>query len=169
VDVSISFGGDERKEQLSSSVSVEARISAVVQKDVRVAKRGFLKAVERLETAVAEGPDGADDVYISIAEAADWLDSLSAHTDISSNVDAQAVLFARHRTHHQMASIAYFDENSDTHVWRPVTQLPEPEEVQHRGDKIKPFYSKRLAGKPVLEVFTRLKPVVASAHVKPPR
>jgi hypothetical protein len=136
---------------------------------VSTAPGGVLKAVERLETAIARGPDGADDVYISIAEAADWLHSLSDQTDISGNVDAQAVLFARHRTHHQMASNAYYDEDRATHLWRVVTQLPEAQEERNRRENIKPLYVKRLAVKPVVEVFTRLKPIVVSAQPKPPR
>ena len=59
----------KRPERISSTVKLTASMSAVVQKDLRVAKQGFLQAAKRLETAVDRGADGSDDVYISIAEA----------------------------------------------------------------------------------------------------
>ncbi len=137
-------------------------MSAVVQKDSRVAKQGFLDAVKRLEAAVDRGVDGSDHVYISIAEAGDWLDSIAHKTNnLSSDVDVQAVVFARHRTHHHLASISYYDDERGTHLWRPATQLPEDE--RHKDEEHKSFYATRLAGRPVLEVFTRLVPLVRAA------
>jgi hypothetical protein len=47
--------------------------------------------------------------------------------------------------------------------------LPEPQEERNRRENIKPLYVKRLAVKPVVELFTRLKPIVVSAQPKPPR
>jgi hypothetical protein len=136
--------------------SVVASLSAVVQKDIRVAIKGYLRALDRLEVAVAKGPDEPDDVYISIAEATNWLVSIAERTSLSGNVDVQAVVFARHRTHHHLASVSYYDEARAAHLWRPVTQLPEPEDAQYMDDKRKPFYAERLAGEPVLDVFARI-------------
>jgi hypothetical protein len=149
--------------EIASTVKMTASMSAVVQKDIRVAKRGFLQAVTRLQTAAAQGGLGSDDVYISIAEAGDWLDTLTDKTSLSDDIDVQAVVFGRHRTHHHLASIAYYDEEQGTHLWRPETQLPEPEREWQKDERHKAFYAKRLASKPVLEVFERLVPLVESA------
>jgi hypothetical protein len=152
-----------RRKNMVAEVTVTATMSAVVQKDIKVAKRGYRDAVDRLEGAVAAGGDQGDAVYIAIAEAANWLDSLADWMKLSGNVDVQAVVFARHRTHHHLASIAYFDERSGAWVWRPASQLPVPEDARHSDETRKPSYVNRLEGHSVLEVFRRLHPVIAAA------
>ncbi len=142
---------------LSDSVGVE------VAKSIAVAKKGFVAAVARFDQA-AKDETQQDEAYIALAEAVNWLDSLAAGTDLVGNADIQGILFARHRVHHQWASIAYFDAALRALVWRASTQLPCPADPKHAGTKLRPFYDQHLAGQPVLDVFRRVAPLVAAAR-----
>lgn len=101
----------------------------------------------------------ADGVYVALAEAANWLSSLSErYESINADPDVTALVFARNRTHHHSASAAFFDEKSAAWLWRSPGQFPVPAREQWRDEKREPFYRKRLAGHPMLDVFDRLNP-----------
>lgn len=142
------------------SVETARPLRATISKPRSVVARGFLEAAARLREAVTR-PEDPDAVYIALAEAANWLDSLSAdkETGLYGDVDVQAVLFARHRSHHHHAAVAYVDGEGLV-LWRPATQLPLPEEEHHRKRKQEDQYVNRLEGKPVEAVFGRLVPKV---------
>jgi hypothetical protein len=145
---------------VDDALSVTASVTAVVSKDIRVAIKGYSAAVERLRQAVPNAREEPDDVYIGLFEAAGWLATIATLTNLGENDDARAVIFARHRSQHHLASITYFDEARGAQLWRPETQLPS--DPRHENAKLKRIYRDRLANKPVLEVFDRIGPVIAA-------
>jgi hypothetical protein len=148
---------------IADEVNIAATMSAVVQKSIVVAARGYRQASERLAQAVPAAGDDPDEAFIALVETINWLAILAEQTNLSSDVHVQAVLFARARGHHHMASIAYFDETRGTVVWRPATQLPVPENPRHADAKREAFYSGHLSQQPVLDVFRRLERIVTTA------
>jgi hypothetical protein len=125
-------------------------VSVSVQKDRSVLVRGYRDAVSRLrQMHDAWDHDG---IYIALIEATNWLHIL----DVSGNADIDAMIFARNRSHHQVGSITYADEDQRVYRWRPASQLPVPRKSLHQDPKRRKEYVARLAGKPLLEVFDRL-------------
>jgi hypothetical protein len=147
---------------VSASVSVTASISAVVQKNVSVAVRGYVKALRRLEEAATD-EHRPDDVYIALAETTNWLNSISSFSELRGTIQGlplvQAVSFARDRMHHQWASVTYPDHEG-AWVWRPAEQLPPPDKSAHSGAKKEPFYTAHLADRPILDVLRKLEPMI---------
>jgi hypothetical protein len=138
--------------------------TAVVEKHVGVVIRGYRLAVERLREA--HDREDHDGVFIALTEAMNWLASLADVSDLSKTEDVGAVIFARNRTHHGLASITYRGESRGLHAWRPATQLPIPQDPRHANPKGEKMYVKRLAKQPVLDVFSRLEAVVSKARPK---
>jgi hypothetical protein len=141
---------------INAIVVSQATIAATVQMGLEPMVRGYVLAVRRLEYAV-NGPR-ADDVYIALFEASNWLVSIAARTQLE-NDDEEAVRLARNRTHHQWASAVQQDA-SGAWTWRPLENLPTPEEAKYRGATLEPKYRTQLANKPVIEVFRRLQPQI---------
>jgi hypothetical protein len=150
------MGGQQHDEvNVADSVEVTDFQQVAVAKARTVVLRGFLEAVARLRTAL-EQPEDGDAVYIALAEAMNWLASLADEdARLQADDDAQAVLFGRHRTHHQHGSIAYPDE-AKCFRWRPASQLPRPGDKRHRHRRRHELYVKHLEGQPVEAVFERL-------------
>jgi hypothetical protein len=147
----------EHKIHLADAITgmsdVVARIT--VAKALPVPVKGFLIAVGRLRAA----PD-PDAVYIALVEVVNWLSSLENDARVSSNMDVQAVGFARDRAHHQWASIVE-SHGGNVWTWRPAESLPEPKDTRYQSLKKRPAYEQRLERKPVLEVFDRLEPLIS--------
>jgi hypothetical protein len=151
----------EKSGTIAAGVGVDASVGTAVSKHIRVAVKGYFASVDRLRQAVPHGSKQPDDVYIALTEAVSWLWIIANATgNLGENKDAVAVTFARNRSDHHLASMTYFDEDEGTQVWRPETQLPDP--PKHPNKESKALYKGRLAARPVLEVFDRLEPVVAT-------
>jgi hypothetical protein len=146
-----------RKVGMAGHVNVSGTLQAVVVKNTSVAVRGYVQAVRRLQEAISEGRARPDDVYIDIAQAANWLDSIASFEEFKGTIKGhqlvQGVLFARHRVHHQTASIAYFDDATQTWLWRPASQLPTSEDLKHAHAALERIYTEHLAQRPVVEAF----------------
>jgi hypothetical protein len=155
-------GGKHIDIRIEDQVPISDSISASVSKSIVVPKKAYAAAVERL--ALASADQGlADEAFAALAEATNWLVSLTDQTDLAGDMDVQAVTFARNRAHHHWASVAYFDKERDALMWRPATQLPVPQNERFRDEKRQPVYEERLSQRPVLEVFERLRAIVAKA------
>jgi hypothetical protein len=137
---------------LTSALVSSDAVSVSIQKARGVIVRGYRDAVSRLRDA--HDAWDHDGVYIALTEATNWLHSLN----VSGHEDVDAVIFARNRSHHQWASIAYADEGRRIYLWRPASQLPPPDPgYGGKSDKERENkYVTGLAGKPLLEVFGRL-------------
>jgi hypothetical protein len=137
--------------------TVHARVqgsgSAVVEKDMRVHVRGYLRALQRLENAERAVPRRPDDIYIALSETAHWLVILERK--LPRDRDFKGVKFARNRADHQWASVTYFDRRQARSVWRAATQLPSS--PRHPDAGLERCYQDRLEAKPILDVFRRLK------------
>ncbi len=133
-------------------------LTLAVSKHIRVTIEGCGRAVERLRNSIDAGD--ADGVYISVTEAGAWVSSLADRAHLKNDPDFSALIYARDRSHHQWASVVEKPEGEDW-KWRAADLLPTSENQHHQGlrDKL-PNYRKRLEGKPILEVFERLTPVI---------
>jgi hypothetical protein len=120
---------------------------------------GFLQAVQRLEAAIADGIEGASDLYIALFEAFNWLDSIDERHGLSGDAHVQALKYVRQRTHHGWAAAAMFDSARSEWVWYRSEILPAP-----RPSSAKPglqrTYDRLLAERPVLSVFRKLAKLV---------
>lgn len=121
--------------------------------------RGYVLAVRRLRDGVNRSH--ANDIYIALFEATNWLDSLGERdAGLNSREEVQAIKFIRNRTHHQWASAV---QNQDGHWrWRPLDNLPVPENPKHRNARSEPLYIRHLADKPVTEAFDVVQPRVVA-------
>jgi hypothetical protein len=143
-----------KRQDVADLVGINDTQQVEVSKARTVVARGFLEAVARLRQAVTT--DDGDAVYIALAEAANWLTSLAEDdAALSADEEAQAVLYARHRTQHQHGSTAYRDEQGG-YNWRPASQLPTSRERHHRQLRRRALYVKHLEGQRVEAVFDRL-------------
>jgi hypothetical protein len=138
--------------------------TAVVENHLGLVIHGYRLAVERLREA--HDREDHNGVFIALTESMNWLASLADVSDLSKTEDVVAVIFARNRTHHVLASIAYRDESRGLHAWRPATQLPIPQDARHANPKGEKTYMKRLAEQPILDVFSRLEAVVSKARAR---
>ena len=99
---------------------------------------------------------------IALFEASNWVDSLSDRIAIAGDVMVQGFLFVRHRTHHDFAAAVYFDAASGAWTWYPESNLPLPLDPRHESGKLKPFYEKHLAQKPVRDVLAHVEQLVVA-------
>jgi hypothetical protein len=142
-----------------SEVNVVGSIRAAVLMNIAVLVRGYVLALRRLHDAVTESH--ANDIYVALFEASNWLDSISERdAGLNSRAELQAVKFVRNRTHHQWASAVQLQD--EEWRWRPLENLPVPDDPKHRNAKLEPLYERHLAGRPVVDVFDGLEPHVTA-------
>jgi hypothetical protein len=136
---------------------VSGPIHSAVLMNVAVMVRGYVLATGRLGDAVDRSH--VNDIYAALFEVTNWLESLSERdAGLNSRGDVQAIKFARNRTHHHWASAV--QRQDDEWTWRPLDNLPVPEQPKHRNAKLEPLYVRHLAGRPVVDAFGALEPAV---------
>jgi hypothetical protein len=144
---------------IASEVNVAGSMRAAVLMNIAPMVRGYVLANRRLHSAVTRSD--APDLYIALFEIVNWLDSLSERDkSLNSRNEVQAVKLPRNRTHHQWASAV--QNTAGVWTWRPLENLPLPEEPKNRNEKLEPIYQRHLEGKPVVDVFDRLEPFVVA-------
>jgi hypothetical protein len=144
---------------LAGQVGAAGSLSATVQMGIQPMVRGYVFATRRLRDAVNRSD--ALDIYAALFEVSSWLDSLSERdAGLNGRDDVQAAKFARNRTHHQWASGVQNDGGEWR--WRPLENLPVPDDPKHRNTKLEPVYQRRLERNRVVEVFDRLERFVVA-------
>jgi len=146
--------------EAATTVEVAATIQAVVQMSLPRMVRGFVRSANRVGLAI--DAQNSDDVYISLFEAATWLDTLDERCKLRGHSrDVQAVLFVRQRTHHNWAAAASPPVPGSGQAeweWRPFENIPL--NPKRRDEDLERAYRERLERKPVMEVFERLRPMI---------
>lgn len=115
--------------------------------------RGFHEALERLRVAQATEKVDAGRLCIPFFEMANWFHSLNEQgvKHLGSSDHAKALLFARNRTHHHLASPFYLDLGSATWRWQPSDVLPLPPDSKHQDAKRQRAYDRVAAGQPLAD------------------
>jgi hypothetical protein len=150
------MSGDEDPREIVKAGAATARFSAGAAR-ISVTLpyawmiRGYVHAVRRYDAA---SQTNARDLCIALFEATTWLDSLRQRGGLTCDDDLAALQYVRIRTHHQWAAAVYFDREQGTWVWYPASNFPSPNERQH--PKLEARYERRLAGKPVRDVLSRI-------------
>jgi hypothetical protein len=141
----------------TSSLAVELSVG----RSTSEAARGFDMALARLRGVISDSLSG--DTYIYLAEALMWLAVLAEQRpEIRGAEDVVALVYARERAHHQLASLIYPTDAGLWH-WRPADQLPTSRNEKHRGLRHRPIYERRLEGKPMIEALERVEKLLASS------
>jgi hypothetical protein len=125
------------------------------------AARGFDMALARLRGVIGNTLSG--DRYIYLAEALMWLAVLAEQRpEIREVQDVAALVYARERAHHQLASLIY-PTDAGLWLWRLADQLPTSRDEKHRGLRHRPLYERLLEGKPMIEALERVEELLASS------
>jgi hypothetical protein len=147
----------ERSGIIAASTTVSAVVAVVKSPGWAVA--GFRAALERCRAA--NTPEA--DISHPLFEVVTWLDSLvGQRPELNGNTSIRAAVFARARYHHHWASIVYFDEHGERR-WRPLGQLPIPNDPRHMNEGGARTYESVLAGKPLFPVLARIERAVESS------
>ena len=106
--------------------------------------------------------DDHDGVFISLTEIVHWLTTYAEKVpDVGGRDDVQAVIWARNRAHHQLASL--IGENADgAYCWRPAAVLPAPDEARFQDEKREGLYVTHLENRRLIDVFRSLEPIMGS-------
>jgi hypothetical protein len=136
------------------------------------AVRGYLLAVERFKAAVtARAPD---DLTIALFEAANWLVSINENDrgvrlfNLNDDQHARALMYARHRIHHNWAAAIGPGASPGEWIWRDRDHLPGPYNRRHDKPHDEALYQKVLEGRPVVEVLDRIGAALRTAITSKP-
>ena len=148
-----------REIKILGGATVTAELRAAALMNIRVMVRGYVLAVRRLHDAVERSH--AEDIYAALFEATNWLDSLSERdSGFNSRDEVKGVKYVRNRAHHQFASLVQLQNNEWR--WRPLENLPLPDERRHHNRKLEPFCKRHLADSSVTAIFETIEPYVVA-------
>ena len=126
-----------------------------VQMAERTVARGFLLALERLETT-----NRGQDAAIAIVELLNWLDSLAERSKDFAALQEVAVLrHLRDRCHHQLAFPIFRDKSGELR-WLPWSQIPHTDRTRHTKPQLEAAYENEFAGHAVLDKIRPLEGMI---------